>query len=344
MKTAEFDFHLPPDRIAQTPVHPRDRARLLHVGAATLADHHVGDLPRLLGPGDTLVFNDTRVIPARLVGRRDAVEVETLLHRRVDDTTWWAFARPAKRLKPDDMIWFADDFSARITARSDDGQVLLQFTERPGSILLGLERYGQIPLPPYIKRPLGATTQDREDYQTVYARRDGAVAAPTAGLHFTPPLLDRLRAVGVGMETVTLHVGAGTFLPIKTDALTAHRMHAEVGHVDAATAERINATRAAGGRIVAVGTTVLRLLESAALRTGQVNAFDDETTLFIRPGFRFQAVDRLLTNFHLPQSTLFVLVAAFSGLARMQAAYRHAIDTGYRFYSYGDCCLLERLP
>ncbi|GAB4122316.1 MAG: tRNA preQ1(34) S-adenosylmethionine ribosyltransferase-isomerase QueA [Rhodothalassiaceae bacterium] len=336
MDVSDFDFELPPERIATRPIEPRDAARLLVVTPEARIDAGVRDLGRWLRPGDVLVVNDSRVIPARLIGRRDAVALEATLHRRLHERRWVAFVRPAKRCRIGDLIDFSG-LEARVLAR-EGGEVTLEFDT--DDMMAALERHALMPLPPYIaaRRPVDA--RDREDYQTVYAARPGAVAAPTAGLHFTPELLARLAAQGIGREAVTLHVGAGTFLPVKAARTEDHRMHAEWGEIDAETAARLNAVRAEGGRIVAVGTTSLRLLESAADEAGVIHPFSDETDIFIAPGYRFRAVDLLMTNFHLPKSTLFMLVSAFSGLSRMKAAYRHAIDAGYRFYSYGDACLL----
>ncbi|MTJ80923.1 MAG: tRNA preQ1(34) S-adenosylmethionine ribosyltransferase-isomerase QueA [Telmatospirillum sp.] len=343
MKVDAFDFELPREAIADRPASPRDSARLLRVRENGLADCCVRDLPELLSPGDLMVFNDTRVIPARLKGRRGTAGIEVTLHMPEGDDRWRAFARPAKKLAVGDRLEFTADFSAEVTEKGDAGEVLLTF-DRGGALLMAaLETHGIMPLPPYIKRPDGADDRDREDYQTVYAREPGAVAAPTAGLHFTPELLAALDHRGVGRVTLTLHVGAGTFLPVKVEDTRDHHMHSERGHVDAATAERINAVRAAGGKIVAVGTTSLRLLESAADESGRMRAFSGKTDIFITPGYRFRVVDRLMTNFHLPRSTLFMLVSALAGLDRMKAAYAHAIAGGYRFYSYGDTSLLDRI-
>ena len=339
MKVELFDFELPPERIAQTPAEPRDSARLLEVRPDALADRAILDLPDLLNPGDLLVFNDTRVIPARLNGHRGEVAVEVLLHKAEADGTWLAFARPGKRLKPGQTIRFAEDFAAEILEKREGGELRLAFSGAP-DLLEALKRHGSMPLPPYI-RGGKAEPADAERYQTIYAREEGAVAAPTAGLHFTERLIAALEARGIGTEFVTLHVGAGTFLPVKVDNTADHRMHAEWGSIDADTAARITATKRQGGRVVAVGTTSLRLLESAAAEDGSVPAFAGDTSIFITPGYRFRAVDLLMTNFHLPRSTLFMLVSAFAGLERMQSAYKHAIEAGYRFYSYGDACLLH---
>ncbi|HEX2477824.1 MAG TPA: tRNA preQ1(34) S-adenosylmethionine ribosyltransferase-isomerase QueA [Geminicoccaceae bacterium] len=348
MRVDLFDFHLPPELIAQHPVRPRDAARLLVVDDATMEDRRVRDLPALLRPGDLLVLNDTRVIPARLVGRRGAARVEVTLHQpvrgveRSDESRWRAFARPARRCRVGDELWFGADLAAEVLAKGEGGEITLGFGCAPEILLERLEASGRMPLPPYIKRPPQGDLQDRADYQTMFALRPGAVAAPTAALHFTPQLMAALEQRGIQHAFITLHVGAGTFLPVKALDTGAHRMHAEWYAVPATTAARINAARAAGGRIVAVGTTVLRTLESIAAPDGRVPPATGETRLFITPGYRFQAVDLLLTNFHLPRSTLFMLVAAFSRLERMRAAYAHAIAHGYRFYSYGDACLLAR--
>jgi len=340
MKVSDFDFDLPPALIADRPAVPRDSARLLEV-ADGLRDHIVRELPVLLRPGDLLVFNDTRVIPARLFGRRGAAAVEVTLHKRMAAERWRAFARPARKLKPGDAIAFDGGLSATVAGKGEGGEVELAFDRGGAELMAALAAVGRLPLPPYIKRPGGADERDRSDYQTIFAARDGAVAAPTAGLHFTPALLAALQAHGVARVAVTLHVGAGTFLPVKAEDTKDHVMHAEVGVIDAAAADVIARTRAAGGRIVAVGTTSLRLLETAAGEDGRIQPFSGDTNLFITPGYRFKAVDLLLTNFHLPRSTLFMLVCAFAGLDRMKAAYEHAMAAGYRFYSYGDCCLLH---
>ena len=340
MRVDLFDFELPPELIALRPAKPRDAARLLHVpGEGALADHNVCDLPSLLRRGDVLVFNDTRVIPAQLEGMRGEARIGATLHKRIDLRRWQAFIRNAKRLRTGDTIDFANGVQAIAETRGDDGSWTLAFVgEEPVEVLL--ERAGQMPLPPYIagKRPTDA--QDKADYQTMFAAKDGAVAAPTAALHFTPELMSALALAGVGTETLTLHVGAGTFLPMKVDDTADHQMHAEWGTISAETAARLNAVRAAGGRVIAVGTTSLRLLESAVSEDGAIQPFSDDTSIFITPGYRFKAVDGLMTNFHLPKSTLFMLVSALMGRERMQAAYAHAIAAGYRFYSYGDSSLL----
>lgn len=339
LTTDDFDFELPPDLIATAPARPRDSARMLEV-SCSLSDRTVSDLPDLLRPEDVLVINDTRVIPARLRGTRRGAKIEVTLHKAEADGRWRAFARPARKLAAGDVIDFADGFTAGVDEKGEGGEVLLSF---PGGEELfdALERHGEMPLPPYIARDAGATASDDEDYQTVYAARRGAVAAPTAGLHFTDRLMDAVRNTGVRFVTVTLHVGAGTFLPVKVDRIADHRMHSEWGRIDTPTADTINSARAAGGRTIAVGTTSLRLLESAAADDGEVRPFEGDTDIFITPGYRFRAVDALMTNFHLPRSTLFMLVSAFAGTNRMKNAYAHAIATGYRFYSYGDSSFLH---
>ena len=343
MKVSLFDFDLPRELVAHAPVSPRDAARLLVVGEA-LEDRGVADLPDLLGAGDVMVFNDTRVLPARLVGRLadSGGRVEITLHKRLAADRWAAFARPARKLGTGKHLVFSSRLSCVVNRPHEAGETDLTFNLGGAELRRELDRCGTMPLPPYIDRASGARGRDRRDYQTVYARHDGAVAAPTAGLHFTERLLAALAACGVAQVMVTLHVGAGTFLPVTAADTADHVMHAERGRIDAAAAAAINAARAAGGRVVAVGTTSLRLIETAADEAGNVRPFDADTSLFITPGYRFRAVDLLLTNFHLPRSTLFMLVAAFAGLDRMRAAYRHARGAGYRFYSYGDACLLRR--
>jgi S-adenosylmethionine:tRNA ribosyltransferase-isomerase len=355
MKLSDFDFELPEDRIALRPAEPRDSARLLVVGESGLENRRVSDLPNYLRAGDVLVFNDTRVIPARLNGARtrgdSTVAVEATLHRRLAPSRWTAFMKPGKRLKPGDRVSFGDThdracllgtLDATVADKGDGGEVTLSFDLSGPDLDAAIARVGMMPLPPYIAAKRPEDERDRADYQTVYAREDGSVAAPTAGLHFTPGLLDALRAMGVKTAFVTLHVGAGTFLPVKTDDVADHKMHPEYGEVSVETAALLNAARAEGGRIVCVGTTSLRLLESAATAEGVIEPFGAETAIFITPGYRFRAADGLMTNFHLPKSTLFMLVSAFAGQARMRAAYEHAIADGYRFYSYGDGSLLWR--
>jgi S-adenosylmethionine:tRNA ribosyltransferase-isomerase len=312
----------------------------LRVTGEGFADRLVRDLPDLLSPGDLLVFNDTRVVPARLVGTRGVATVSITLHQALALDTWLTFAKPGKRLRPGDRVVFAADFSAEVLEKRPAGDIVLRFDRGGGALMAALHAHGQIPLPPYIRGGV-ADARDRTDYQTLFARAEGAVAAPTAALHFTEPLMAALAARGIESALLTLHVGAGTFLPVKVEDTADHLMHEELGILPAETAARINRTRAAGGRIVAVGTTSLRLLESAARDDGTLAPFEGGTRLFITPGYHFKAVDRLMTNFHLPRSTLFMLVSAFAGLARMQAAYAHACDTGYRFYSYGDASLLD---
>jgi S-adenosylmethionine:tRNA ribosyltransferase-isomerase len=404
---ADFDFELPPDRIAQSPTRPRDAARLLcvrprfsgsvgqrvadnrrpatqlpcrpparpgdllrrgavidgrvelghdesgdaaadgqvepgHNGNGDLDDRVVRDLPQLLRPGDVLVANDTRVIPAQLTGWRGEARIGITLDQPQPDGTWHALARNARRLHVSDLLRFDGDLTAEVTSRDPDGGVTLRFNHADEMLVTALRQAGALALPPYIHRPNGPEPSDAADYQTIFAVNDGAVAAPTAGLHFTPDLLTALDTRGVRRVTVTLHVGAGTFLPVRTDEVTQHQMHVERGTISATAARTINAARMSGGRVVAVGTTSLRLLESATTDDGTIGPFDGETSLFILPGYRFRAVDLLMTNFHLPRSTLFMLVCAFAGIETMRAAYAHAIASGYRFYSYGDSSLLWR--
>jgi S-adenosylmethionine:tRNA ribosyltransferase-isomerase len=341
---ADFEFELPPDRIAQHPARPRDSARLLHVGQGALADRLVRDLPTILRPNDLLIVNDTRVIPAQLTARRGAARIGITLDQPRPDGSWHALARNARRLRAGDVLSIegGDGLTATVTARDPDGGVALMFNRHDGEFIAALRQAGALALPPYIDRPGGPGPDDEQDYQTVYARHEGAVAAPTAGLHFTPELLAALKHRGIDQVNVTLHVGAGTFLPVRDDDVTAHHMHAERGEITATAADAVNAARKAGGRIVSIGTTSLRLLESAADPDGVVQPFHGDTSLFILPGYRFRAIDLLLTNFHLPRSTLFMLVCAFAGHNRMRSAYAHAIAAGYRFYSYGDASLLER--
>jgi S-adenosylmethionine:tRNA ribosyltransferase-isomerase len=381
MRTDLFDFELPPDRIALRPASPRDSARLLVVrpgAAAALEDRVIRDLPDLLRPGDQLVVNDTKVIPAQLSGRRIGAtepKIEATLIRRLDGSRWQALVKPARKLKPGDMVRFGEEgqgessvcflgqLDATVEAKGEAGEVTLGFSFHGPVLDQAIAERGEVPLPPYIASRRAADARDRTDYQTMFAREEGAVAAPTAGLHFTESLMGELAARGIGFHTVTLHVGAGTFLPVKADDVAGHKMHAEWGQVTAEVAAALNAARAGArasrpllwkkeaggtpalpGRIVAVGTTSLRLLESAAREDGAIAPFSGDTSLFITPGYRFRAVDVLLTNFHLPRSTLFMLVAAFSGTDTMKRAYAHAVDKGYRFYSYGDACLLFRNP
>jgi S-adenosylmethionine:tRNA ribosyltransferase-isomerase len=336
MRVDLFDFDLPEALIAQRPAMPRDSARLLDVAADGLHDRIVQALPDLLQPGDLLVFNDTKVIPARLIGtRRSGGKVEVLLIRDLGAGHWLCFARPAKKIKPGDVLSFAG-LSAKLLDKNEDGSVVLTFDKKDAAFLAAIESAGAVPLPPYIRGGT-ADAQDRADYQTLFAKHDGSVAAPTAGLHFTPALMESLAAAGIATAGVTLHVGAGTFQPVRVDDTDAHTMHSEWGEVPQTTVDAI----ARATRVVSIGTTALRLLESVA-RDGPMRAWAGETDIFITPGYTFRAVDLLLTNFHLPKSTLFMLVSAFAGLDRMQAAYAHAVAERYRFYSYGDCCLLRR--
>ncbi|MDY6923165.1 MAG: tRNA preQ1(34) S-adenosylmethionine ribosyltransferase-isomerase QueA [Pseudomonadota bacterium] len=360
MKTADFDFHLPDDRIALRPAEPRDSARLLVVRGGGLEDRIIRDLPDFLRPGDALVFNDTRVIPARLSGVRErigpegetlTVAVEATLHHRDAPDVWSAFMKPGKRIKAGDRIRFGSEtdgacllgrLDATVIHKGEDGLVVLRF-DLAGPILdEAIRDIGVMPLPPYIAAKRAEDDRDRSDYQTLFAKWDGSVAAPTAGLHFTPGLMAAIEAKGVSTHAVTLHVGAGTFLPVKADDTADHKMHSEWGEVSAETAAALNAVRAVGGRIVCIGTTSLRLLESATTEDGEVRPFHGDTAIFITPGYRFRAADVLMTNFHLPKSTLFMLVSAFAGLETMKAAYAHAVKDGYRFYSYGDGSLLFR--
>jgi S-adenosylmethionine:tRNA ribosyltransferase-isomerase len=357
MHLDQFDFALPPERIALRPAEPRDAARMLVVrpdAAPELDDRIVRELPELLQPGDQLVVNDTRVIAANLIGRRlgrgPESKISATLIRRIDGSHWRALVKGAGKLAVGDTIRFGDEgkvcflgeLDASVEDKGEAGEVTLSFAFHGPVLDQAIAERGEVPLPPYIGTRRAPDDRDRADYQTMFAREDGAVAAPTAGLHFTDALTQRLRDRGIGISTVTLHVGPGTFLPVKTDDLSEHKMHAEWGSVSADVADRLNAARRRGGRIVAVGTTSLRLLESATDAAGVVKPFNGDTALFITPGYRFRAVDVLLTNFHLPRSTLFILVAAFCGLDTMRSAYAHAIDKGYRFYSYGDACLLFR--
>ncbi|HJR83288.1 MAG TPA: tRNA preQ1(34) S-adenosylmethionine ribosyltransferase-isomerase QueA [Sphingomicrobium sp.] len=339
MRVDLFYFDLPAELIALRPAKPRDSAQLLVVDGDRISDSAVLDLPRLLRPGDVLVFNDTRVIPAQLEGRRGEASIRATLHKREGPREWWAFVRNAKRVRDGDLVEFGGGVAASAVERDDEGAILLHFHgDEPVEVLL--ERAGRMPLPPYIASRRPADEADREDYQTMFAREEGAVAAPTAALHFTPGLIEALEKHGIGRETLTLHVGAGTFLPVKAQDTSEHKMHSEWGRIDAETAERLNQVRTSGGRLIAVGTTSLRLLESAADEIGVIRQFEGDTAIFITPGYRFKAIDGLVTNFHLPKSTLFMLVSALMGLDVMKAAYAHAVEQRYRFYSYGDASLL----
>jgi S-adenosylmethionine:tRNA ribosyltransferase-isomerase len=339
MKLSDFGYHLPPERIATAPARPRDSARLLHVGK-TLTDHTIRDLPSLLNPGDLLVVNNTQVIPAQLTATRGEARIGITLDRQLADGTWRVLLRNARRVKPGDNLLIDPTFSARVLEIFDGGTATLRFDA--DDFYTALSRAGSLALPPYIARPQGLTTEDETDYQTMFAEKKGAVAAPTAGLHFTPELVAALTAHGIECAELTLHVGAGTFLPVRTENLSDHKMHAERGILSQATADKINTTRARGSKIIPVGTTALRLLESAANPDGTVQKFDGETDIFITPGYQFKVADRLLTNFHLPHSTLLMLVSAFAGVETIRTAYAYAIATKYRFYSYGDACLLDR--
>jgi S-adenosylmethionine:tRNA ribosyltransferase-isomerase len=355
MRTDLFDFELPPGHIALRPASPRDASRLLVVRGGTVDDCSMRDLPQLLEPGDQVVVNDTKVIPATLHGRRIGragaePTIEATLHRRIDGSRWRAFVKPGRKLAVGDVVRFGEEgkvcflgqLDANVEAKGEGGEVTLSFAFHGPVLDQAIEERGDMPLPPYIASRRPADERDRRDYQTLFARNEGSVAAPTAGLHFTDALVEALAARRIGLHKVTLHVGAGTFLPVKAADTADHHMHAEHGSVSAATADALNAARAAGGRIVAVGSTSLRLIETAADEGGRLRPFDGETALFITPGYKFRAVDVLMTNFHLPRSTLFMLVAAFAGLDTMRRAYAHAIAQGYRFYSYGDACLLFR--
>jgi S-adenosylmethionine:tRNA ribosyltransferase-isomerase len=355
MRTDLFDFELPPESIALRPASPRDAARMLVVqGDAVLRDGLVSDLPQWLEPGDQLVVNDTKVISAQLRGRRigrdTEPKIEATLIKRLDGSRWRALVKPAKKLSQGDVVRFGNEgkicflghLDAEVEHKGDEGEITLSFAFHGPTLDQAIADLGSPPLPPYIASKRAPDERDAADYQTMFADNEGAVAAPTAGLHFTPALEAALRARGIGLHRVTLHVGAGTFLPVKVEETSGHKMHSEWGTISRVTAAALNAARASGGRIVAVGTTSLRLLESATAEDGTIEPFSDETAIFITPGYRFRAVDILLTNFHLPRSTLFMLVSAFCGLDTMKRAYVHAIKSGYRFYSYGDACLLFR--
>jgi len=352
MKLVDFDYDLPPAAIATCPASPRDTARLLDMTREGMVDRQVRDLPFLLREGDLLIVNNTRVIPARLTGRRGDARINVTLHKhaRSDGVAniWWVFAKPAKKCRADDIIHFAPGFGARVLGRGPGGDVQLAFINpedgrnlNAGEMDTAFAAHGSIPLPPYIARPNGATNADSDDYQTMFASQKGAVAAPTAGLHFTDALMTALGDTGVNVAEITLHVGAGTFLPVTVDNIAHHRMHSEWGQIGPDTAARIAATKAAGGRIIAIGTTSLRIMEACAAQHGEVTAFSGETDIFITPGFQFRVADMLLTNFHLPKSTLLMLVSAFCGIERIRDAYRYAITNDYRFFSYGDACLLS---
>jgi S-adenosylmethionine:tRNA ribosyltransferase-isomerase len=340
MNVDDFDFDLPQSLIAQRPATPRDNARLLRV-TDRLSEHRVSTLPDLLQPGDLLVFNDTKVIPARIKGKRGTARVEATLHKSMAPNIWRAFARPARKIKQGDQLIFDGNFSASVTGKGDGGEITLQFDDAGEELMALLEKHGAMPLPPYIKRSGLADKEDPFDYQTLFAEKPGAVAAPTASLHFTSKLMRHLKERGVDHVFLTLHVGAGTFLPVKVNDTNDHKMHAEWGDITDQATKKINATKKAGGRIIAIGSTALRLLESAAGKDGTLQPFRGETDIFITPGYKFKIPDMILTNFHLPRSTLFMLVSAFSGMEYVKQAYEFAKLNEYRFYSYGDCCLLD---
>ncbi len=341
MKTDIFNFDMPAELIANAPANPRDSSRLLHITPNGLAEYTVADLDTLLRPDDVLIFNDTKVIPARLYGTRGQAKIEVTLFKQINLTDWETLIKNARRLKQGDTVSFTDDFSATVLHKTDSGAVVLHFNESGAALMAKLHEVGIMPLPPYIKRDKGGKESDKADYQTIYAKYEGAVAAPTAGLHFTPALFKRLEQKGIEKLFVTLHVGGGTFLPVKVDDTDNHRMHAEFGVLSPEVADKINAYKKQGRRIITVGTTSLRLLESAADDNGIVHPFEGETSIFITPGYTFKATDVMFTNFHLSGSTLFMLVCAFAGIDTMKAAYKHAIDNRFRFFSYGDACLIE---
>jgi S-adenosylmethionine:tRNA ribosyltransferase-isomerase len=339
-KLSDYDFNLPASAIAQKPVSPREAARLLVPEGGQFYDHHIADLPDLLRPGDLVIVNNTRVIPAQLTGRKGEGRIGFTLHKRLRADSWQAFAKPAKKCITGSQIEFQDGLRAKILDKLEDGAVNLRFNLSGTALEAAIDKIGAMPLPPYIKRPDGADEKDRADYQTMFARHIGAVAAPTAGLHFTDGLKAQMLAKGIAFGEVTLHVGAGTFLPVKTEEIARHKMHAEWGEVGAETIEAITHTKARGGRIISIGTTSLRILEAAYQAHGKLAPFSGETDIFITPGYQFGVVDMLLTNFHLPRSTLLMLVSAFSGHSQILSAYHYAIEQGYRFFSYGDACLL----
>ncbi|MBD21894.1 MAG: tRNA preQ1(34) S-adenosylmethionine ribosyltransferase-isomerase QueA [Rhodospirillaceae bacterium] len=339
MKTDCFDFKLPKELIAQKPCTPRDAAKLLHIGEC-LRNLTIRDLPNIMSSKDILVLNNTKVIPARLKGLRNKTSIEITLHKLNSDKTWRAFAKPARKLRTGDSINFSTNFSATVLEKKENGEIVVSFSGK--ELFNSLNKYGSMPLPPYIKRKNNGTNPDELNYQTVYASNLGAVAAPTAGLHFSKELIEQIKSTGIDVVELTLHVGAGTFLPVKVENIHDHAIHSEWGKLNKESVERINLARKAGGRVTACGTTVLRLLESAVNENGELEPFEGETDIFITPGYKFKIVDRLITNFHLPRSTLIMLVAAFTGLERIKSAYEYAIKSGYRFYSYGDASLLER--
>ena len=342
MRVDIFNFDLPADRIANEPANPRDSAKLLHIMQNGLEDKTIRDFPSLLHAGDVLVFNDTKVIPARIYGKRGQACIEATLLKQLDLSTWKCLIKNARRLKIDDEIVFSDDFTAKVLQKDADGPVTLQFNVAGADLFAALHLHGIMPLPPYIKRGKSGEETDKANYQTVYAKHEGAVAAPTAGLHFTKELLKQIKDMGIQEEFLTLHVGGGTFLPVKVEDTDNHKMHAEYGIITSAVAKRLNQAKQEGRRIIPVGTTALRLIESATDENGIIHPFAEETSIFITPGYRFRFTDALFTNFHLPQSTLFMLVCAFAGIDTMKKAYQHAIDNNYRFFSYGDACFIEK--
>jgi S-adenosylmethionine:tRNA ribosyltransferase-isomerase len=341
MQVSLFEFELPQENIATEPMNPREDAKLLHIFPSELKDLHIRNLPDLFGKDDLLVFNDTKVIPAKINGFRGEAKISINLLKQISLNEWAVLAKPAKRLKIGDIFTIANDFYATVKEKHENGQIILGFNVSGTEFYSKLEENGQMPLPPYIKRDQEGRDSDKHNYQTVYAKNKGAVAAPTAGLHFTEKLMQQIQDMGINFAFTTLHVGAGTFLPVKVDDTEDHQMHSEFCILNEETAELINKTKANGNKIIAVGTTSLRVLESATDEQGIIHPFHQETNIFITPGYKFRMVDKLMTNFHLPSSTLFMLVSAFSGLENMQAAYNHAIENKYRFYSYGDSCLLE---
>ena len=342
MKTEIFNFDLPDELIANKPCEPKDAARLLHINGEKLTDGHMMDLPHWLRPTDVLVFNDTKVIPARLYGMRGEAQIELTLFKQIDLSTWETLIKNARRLHTRDVLTFTPDFNAKVLDKTESGSVIVQFNCQGETLFAKLHEVGTMPLPPYIKRLRGGLESDKADYQTMYARHEGAVAAPTAGLHFTERIFNALKEKGIRWEFVTLHVGGGTFLPVKVEDTKDHKMHAEYGVISKDVADRLNAARANGARIVPVGTTSLRLLESASDEQGTIHPFAQETSIFITPGYQFKATDALFTNFHTPKSTLFMLVSALAGLDIMQNAYKHAVEERYHFFSYGDACLIEK--
>ena len=342
MKTDLFDFDLPPELIANKPCEPRDAARLLHINGNNLTDGTMIDLANWLKPNDVLIFNDTKVIPARLYGARGTAQIEVTLFKQLDLSSWETLIKNARRLHRQDILTFAPNFTATVIDKTESGSIVLQFNKSGADLFAKLHEVGTMPLPPYIKRQRGGLESDKADYQTIYARHEGAVAAPTAGLHFTTRIFDALKAKGIHFEFVTLHVGGGTFLPVKVEDTQNHKMHAEYGVISKEVADRLNNARQMGFRLVPVGTTSLRLLESAADDKGIIHPFAQETSIFITPGYHFKATDALFTNFHTPKSTLFMLVSALAGLDIMKNAYKHAIKEKYHFFSYGDACLIEK--